>query len=146
MSNTPTLVRFRATDTVPGSDSRKMMRVMAAEVALNKMFTDERFSICTVREACEALGAKLTPEAEAILHPLHCVNWDQIPAGLKAEIPHLIKESIQRSTVVRSMVQDMILGDFLEKEPQIEVVLEEAKKDSGELVPAEKTKPFYKWW
>ena len=145
----PTVVRFNsARSEMVNGDSRKELRVMAAEVALNQMFSGKHFDICAVRGACEALGATLTPDADAILRPLHCVNWDQIPPGLKAEIPNLLKESFQRSQTVRGMVQDIILGDFAEKEPEVEVVFEKEKEGKQELIQAqpEAKKKVWKWW
>lgn len=150
----PTVVRFNSSRSqIANGDSRKELRVMAAEVALNKMFSVKHFDICAVREACEALGATLTPDAEAILRPLHCVNWDQIPPAIKDEIPHLLKESFQRSQTIRGMVQDIVLGDFAEKEPEVEVIFEKAKEGKQELIThdtAERAKEIkkkaWKWW
>jgi len=150
----PTVVRFNsARSQMANGDSRKQLRVMAAEVALNKMFSGRHFDICAVREACEVMGATLTPDAEAILRPLHCVNWDQIPPAIKDEIPHLLKESFQRSQIVRGMVQDIILGDFVEKEPEVEILFEQAKESKQELLTqdvreraSEIKKKTWKWW
>lgn len=142
MSKSP-IVRFRPVQGLSGStDDRKALRVMAAEVALNKMFNERTFSICAVNDACSALEVELTPEARAILQPLHCVEWDKIPHELKQEIPHLIKESIRRSAVIRSMVTDMILGDFSQKSQEFEAVVEEETKSSSK----EQSKQYFKWW
>lgn len=120
--------------------TRKNLRIKAAEVALNNMFNSNRFDICAVRDACNLLGASLTPEAEAILSPLHCVHWEKIPDDLKAEIPVLLKESFQRSTVVRAMVTDMILGDYADQVRTTDVDIEVVKP-----VAATK-KSILKWW
>lgn len=149
--NSPAVFKFKEVSGVNSSydQKMKMLRVQAAEVGLNKMFKERHFSICAVDEACKALGAELSPEAYAILRPLHCVDWDQIPDSLKAEIPQLIKHSLQRSMVIRSMVQDMILGDYIEKDSNIEVLVEEAKM-APVKEPDDQTNPtkrsFLKWW
>lgn len=142
-----TLMRFtpkgNSLDAV--ESTRKNLRIKAAEVALNTMFSGPRFNICAVRESCTLLGATLSPEAEAILTPLHCVDWEKIPSELKAEIPVLLKESFTRGTVVRSMVTDMILGDFADQMKTTEVDVEVVQTDSSAAEkPAKKS--ILKWW
>lgn len=62
--------------------------------SLNKMLRGSHFDICTVDAAAKALGSIPDGRAYAILRPLHCVHWGDMPAELRAAVPKLIERCL----------------------------------------------------
>jgi len=69
-------------------------KVLIAATALNKMFRSSHFSICTLREVAEMLGIHPEREAYKMLHPLHCVNWADMPRELRDQVPRLVEQAL----------------------------------------------------
>lgn len=74
-------------------DDKKLAQ-LSVLTSLNNMMKSSRFDICCVRDAVKALGTVPDESAMRILAPIHCVNWSDIPAELKAAIPSLIERCI----------------------------------------------------
>ena len=66
------------------------LKLMAAQAALHKMLAGSSFSICTMDRIIEMMGIKPNRDAYEILHTLHCVNYNQMPAKLLEQLPDLI--------------------------------------------------------
>ncbi len=62
--------------------------------ALNKMMRSSHFDICTLDAAMKTLGCVADGQAYAILRPLHCVNWSDMPAELRQAVPKLIERCL----------------------------------------------------
>lgn len=67
---------------------------LAVLTALNNMMRGKHFSICTVDEAVKTLNTVPDARALAILRPLHCVNWSDMPPELYSAVPQLIERCI----------------------------------------------------
>lgn len=63
--------------------------------ALNKMLRSSHFDICVVDAAAKALGTVPDSRAYAILRPLHCINWGDMPRELRDAVPRLIERCIE---------------------------------------------------
>lgn len=70
------------------------MKQMVAMTALNKMMIGGHFNICAIDSIADMLGVDPKGEAYRMLRPLHCVNFADMPAELKARVPSLIKECL----------------------------------------------------
>lgn len=66
--------------------------MLVATQAVDRMFKGERFSICTVREVCEVIGAKPSGPAFAMLQAMHCVNFCDMHPQIRENIPALMRE------------------------------------------------------
>lgn len=62
--------------------------------SLNAMMTSARFDICTVDAAIKTLGCVPDGRAYTILRPLHCIQWQDMPAELRDSVPRLIERCI----------------------------------------------------
>lgn len=58
------------------------LKMLAAQAALQKMFDQDYFSICTIDNIAKMMGVKPNREAYQILHTLHCVDYNQMPPAL----------------------------------------------------------------
>lgn len=74
------------------------LKVMAAHAALTKLVSSGHFSICTIDTIAKMLGVVPEREAYQILHTLHCVDYNQMPAALLSELPNLIARVLQSPT------------------------------------------------
>lgn len=74
------------------------IKLLAAQAALQKMLSGSHFSICTMDRIIEMMGLKPDREAYDILHTLHCVDYNQMPAELIEELPTLIHRVLASPT------------------------------------------------
>lgn len=65
-----------------------------AIAALNKMLRQRYFDICTIDSVAKMLGVNPRSESYAILRPLHCVDYADMSASLKAKLPALIADCL----------------------------------------------------
>lgn len=70
------------------------LKQLAALAALNNMFAKGWFDICTIDSVAKMLGIDPKGEAYDILRPLHCINFNVMPALLREQVPELIKASL----------------------------------------------------
>lgn len=63
------------------------------------MFRKGYFDICLVRQICELNGTIPNGEAMRLLHPLHCVNFEDMPKELLRGLPVLIQQAIGTETL-----------------------------------------------
>lgn len=64
------------------------------KMALDKMFRSSFFSVCEVTECISLLKLSQVDTGHTLdrLRMVHCVHWDQMPAGLRECIPGMISE------------------------------------------------------
>jgi len=66
------------------------LKKQVAITSLNAMMRQNHFSICTIDTLATMLEVKPEREAYNILRPLHCIDYNQMPPELFAQIPTLI--------------------------------------------------------
>lgn len=76
-------------------------RAMIAVTALNKMFEDRHFSICTIDDVARMLGIVPDKDAHTQLRPLHCVDWFDMPSDLRQRVPGLIQQALSGDRAFR---------------------------------------------
>ena len=70
------------------------LKELAAMTAVNEQLRKGHWSICCIDRAAALLNVNARGEAYNILHAMHCVDYDKMPAELRASIPDLIKQSL----------------------------------------------------
>ncbi|MET3652509.1 hypothetical protein [Dyella japonica] len=75
------------------------VRQMAAMAALNKMLRQGHFSVSVVRDIASMFDIVPDPEAMAILKPLHCVDYAEMPRELYAALPGLVQKALSGSPI-----------------------------------------------
>lgn len=70
------------------------LKMLAALTSLNDMMAKGYLNICTINTIAEMLGINPKGDAHRTLHPLHCVNFEKMPAQLRQAIPGLIRECL----------------------------------------------------
>jgi len=70
---------------------------LAAMAALNKMFKQGHFDVCTLRNVAEMLSVPLGGEAYRILQTLHCIDFASMGEELREAVPELIRECLSLS-------------------------------------------------
>lgn len=55
----------------------------AVMVAVKKMFYDRHFSVCTLDACIKVCGVTPNPQDYDVLRTLHCVDWADMPVGLR---------------------------------------------------------------
>ncbi|WP_440466932.1 hypothetical protein ACKI1H_27280 [Pseudomonas sp. YH-1] len=92
------------------------VKILAAEAALRKMLQGGHFDICCIKNVADMLEIIPDRETMNILKTLHCVDYNQMPAGLLAELPTLIHR------VLNSPRFDTSRINILESEGQLKLV------------------------
>src|SRR4051812_34077409 len=59
------------------------IKTQIAKVALNKLFKQSHFSICTVRDICAMLHVFPDSEVIAMMQPLHCINYSDMSREIR---------------------------------------------------------------
>ena len=96
--------------------------LMIAEVAIANMFKESNhFSICTVDNICAALGRKPNDYVYKQLKMLHCVDYNQMPPQLVAQLPNMVMRCIGAG------VEMPILG----MQPAVDTVPDDTDASSG---------------
>lgn len=75
------------------------LQELAAMAALNKMFKDGHFSICTIRNIAEMTKVSLGGRAYEILCTLHCVDYANMGRELREALPGLVRECLSLSPI-----------------------------------------------
>lgn len=78
------------------------LREMAALTALNNMMDKGYMDICCVDSVGALMGIKPSAhESYTLLRPLHCVQFDKMPAALREAIPSLVQDCLGVSPTYR---------------------------------------------
>lgn len=70
------------------------VKQQAAITSLNTMMKKGWLDICAIKSIATMLEVQLEPKAHAILQPLHCVHFSDMPRELYAQIPVLIQQAL----------------------------------------------------
>lgn len=70
------------------------LQELAAVAALNKMFKQGYFDVCTVSRVAEMLNIPLGGEAYSILQTIHCVGFADMSSELREAVPGLIRDCL----------------------------------------------------
>ena len=89
------------------------LKQASALTALNEMMNKSYFCISTIDKVATLLGVDPKGEAYNILSPLHCIDFDKMPAELRDAIPGLIEKCLgvapvyQFSTLERGRIVEV---------------------------------------
>lgn len=87
--------------------------MMVAQVALNKLFEKQHFSICEVDEVMGLLRkGRRNSAVYKQLHALHCVHYADMPDELKNQIPHMINELLTNKPATQAATNVALAGIF----------------------------------
>lgn len=70
-------------------------RRLVVTAALEKLLTQKYFDVCTIDVVLKIMDNGKNKAAYDLLHALHCIHYDQMPADLRNTIPHLINECLR---------------------------------------------------
>ena len=110
-------VKFGPTWSEVGSQTSVLVASQMPEVkrmvvlaATQKLFTDRFFDITDLRKIAELVGVPTNGGAWAMLQPLHCVQYNDMPPMLREAIPHLVNECLTARQAVVIDVQTALKG------------------------------------
>ncbi len=69
-------------------------RRLVVTAALDKLFTENYFSVCTVDNILKILNVSKNSDAYRLLQALHCVDYGAMPKELRDTLPDLVREAI----------------------------------------------------
>jgi hypothetical protein len=72
---------------------------LVVQTALNSLFTENFFSICTLDKVMDIIGANDKTEAYKQLRALHCVHYNKMPPELREILPRLVNEALKFETL-----------------------------------------------
>lgn len=75
------------------------VKKMIVQTALNKLFNDEFFSICTLNKIIDLIEVSDKSEAYKQLSALHCVHYKDMSKDLRQIFPRLVNEALKIETV-----------------------------------------------
>jgi len=75
------------------------MKQLVAITALNKMMKRGHFDICTIDSVARMLGVDPKGPAYTTLHPLHCVDFSEMPRQLREAIPGLVNQCLGSAAI-----------------------------------------------
>lgn len=85
---------------------------LVAQTALNKLFTERHFSICTLDAVIDAIGkGNSNHPTYKQLRALHCIDYAEIPKSLRDQIPAMVNEVFTDAPVIKA-TQDALNGVF----------------------------------
>jgi len=87
--------------------------MLVAQVALNSLFENKHFSICKVDEVMDLTGkGRRNSKIYKQLNALHCVNYEDMPAELKNQIPYMVNELLTNKPSTQAATQVALNGIF----------------------------------
>ncbi|WCD79191.1 hypothetical protein [Pseudomonas sp. TUM22785] len=89
------------------------IRLLAAQAALTKLFSDSYFSISAIDNICTMMGIKPNMSAHQVLRTLHCVEYSQMSPELLNAIPGLIHTILQSPSFDASRINVITDGQSL---------------------------------
>jgi hypothetical protein len=82
------------------------LKNLAATTALNSMLVGKHFSICAIDSVAKMLNVNPASDAYNVLHTVHCIDFEKMPAELRQAIPGLIKECLGVAPVYEFKTMD----------------------------------------
>ena len=79
------------------------------KVAIKNIFAEKKhFSICELESCFKLAGIDMPKELQRSLRPLHCVDYSDMPKGMKEEMITRTLQAMQDSGVTRSEVFEAV--------------------------------------
>lgn len=85
------------------------LKQLSALTALNSMMKKGHFDICCIRDVAQLLGVDPKGDAYTLLHPLHCIDFAEMPRELREAIPRLIQECLGVAPTFQFVPGDLTL-------------------------------------
>jgi hypothetical protein len=86
---------------------------LIAQTALNKLFTDNHFSICKLNEVMNLVGkGRRNSKVYKQLHALHCVNFEDMPEELRNQLPYMVNELLTNKPAALAATNVALNGVF----------------------------------
>lgn len=81
------------------------------KIRLDKMFQQQWFDVCVVRDCASLLKVSLFNTSHTMdrLRVIHCVHWDQMPVELREMIPEMISEVFTEGAYTH--LADQVISD-----------------------------------
>lgn len=76
------------------------LQIKVMEASLNKMWSQQYFSICTVDACLKLTGGKQGGPIYDMLHALHCVPYTQMDKDVVAALPAMVAEVLRLPLLV----------------------------------------------
>jgi len=86
---------------------------LVLEVALNHLFTEKYFSVCTLDKILDVAEVSRKSAAYKLLSALHCVHYDQMTREVREALPHLVREAL--TPVTPCEAAEIALRDWKEE-------------------------------
>lgn len=83
---------------------------MVAVAALNKLFTSNHFSICTLDDVIDVVGARPAGESYKLLRALHCIDYAKMEPELRDRVPLLVNECLRQKANTAGAVETALNG------------------------------------
>lgn len=80
------------------------------EAAVNRLFTETYFSVCTLDRILDAVDVSRSSQAYKLLATLHCVHFNQMSEELRQRLPLLVREAM--TPVTSTLAAEIALRDF----------------------------------
>lgn len=90
--------------------SMNQTKRLVAVAALNKLFTSNYFSICTLDDVIDIVGARRAGEPYKLLSALHCIHYANMEPELREQIPLLVNECLRQKSNAAEAVEASLNG------------------------------------
>jgi hypothetical protein len=85
---------------VTGSiSSIPQVKKLVVQTAINKLFTDNHFSICTLDKVMDVMNISENTDAYKQLRALHCVHYSDMTKEMRDVLPLLVNEALKVDTI-----------------------------------------------
>ncbi len=79
--------------------SMPQVKKLVVQTAINKLFTDKYFSVCTLDRVMEVMNISQNTDAYKQLHALHCVHYSDMTKEMRDVLPLLVNEALKLETI-----------------------------------------------
>lgn len=107
-SSGPTLSGHGQMSCLPSIANLPETRRLVVTTALNHLFNERHFSICTLDRVLDTMQGTQKSDAYKLLRTLHCVDYAAMPPELRNSIPTLVNEAL-RPPMVACVATDVAL-------------------------------------
>lgn len=85
-------------------------RRLVVTTALDKLFTENYFSVCTLDTILQILNVPKNTDAYKLLRALHCVDYGAMPKELRDTLPDLVREAITPTYEAQNATDVALMG------------------------------------
>ena len=89
--------------------SMPSVKRMVVETALNKLFSERHFSVCTLDTVMKVMNISDKSDAYKQLHALHCVDYADMSDDMRQVLPMLVNEAL-KLPVINMATQEALKG------------------------------------